>query len=103
MPCRNSLFLVVSILFCLTAANAADKPNVIFILADDLGYGDLSHAGGKARTPHCDRLAWHPLECGGRAAQHRFCPTPSKAPLRLRSAGGLQRKRGRAKCPASGV
>ncbi|HIF80059.1 MAG TPA: hypothetical protein EYQ05_05750 [Gammaproteobacteria bacterium] len=37
------------------------------------------------------------------AAQHRFCPTPSKAPLRLRSAGGLQRKRGRAKRPASGV
>ena len=57
MPCRKLLFLFVFSLFCLTAAHAADKPNVIFILADDLGYGDLSHAGGKARTPHCDRLA----------------------------------------------
>jgi arylsulfatase A len=49
--------LAFSIL-CLTApVLAADKPNVIYILADDLGYGDLSHAGGKASTPHCDRLA----------------------------------------------
>ena len=37
--------------------SAKDAPNVIYILADDLGYGDLSHAGGKAATPHCDRLA----------------------------------------------
>jgi len=36
---------------------APEKPNIIFILTDDLGYGDLSHAGGKAKTPHCDRLA----------------------------------------------
>ena len=36
---------------------AKDAPNVVYILADDLGYGDLAHAGGKAATPHCDRLA----------------------------------------------
>lgn len=40
----------------LTAA-AVDKPNIIFILADDQGYGDVSHAGGLAATPHIDRLA----------------------------------------------
>ena len=35
----------------------AAKPNVIFILADDLGYGDLSILGQqKFKTPHIDRL-----------------------------------------------
>ena len=45
--------------FALTVfASAADtQPNIIFILADDMGYGDVSHAGGKAPTPHIDRLA----------------------------------------------
>lgn len=37
---------------------AAPKPNVIFILADDLGYGDLGCFGQKKiRTPNIDRLA----------------------------------------------
>ena len=35
----------------------AKHPNIVYVLADDLGYGDLAHAGGKAATPHCDRLA----------------------------------------------
>ena len=38
--------------------SAAKKPNVLFILADDLGYGDLSCYGQKKfKTPNIDRLA----------------------------------------------
>src|SRR5688572_5997535 len=37
---------------------AAEKPNIIFILADDVGYGDLSCYGATlVQTPHLDRLA----------------------------------------------
>jgi arylsulfatase len=40
------------------AANRAGKPNVIFILADDLGYGELGCYGQKKiRTPCLDRMA----------------------------------------------
>lgn len=36
----------------------SDKPNIIYILADDLGYGDLSVYGQKKfKTPHIDKLA----------------------------------------------
>ena len=38
--------------------NAAEKPNIIYILADDLGYGDLGCYGQKIiQTPNLDRLA----------------------------------------------
>lgn len=40
------------------AANAAQRPNVIIIFADDLGYGDLSCYGRPDyQTPHLDRMA----------------------------------------------
>ena len=39
-------------------AAAADKPNIVFVLADDLGPGDLGCYGGKiAPTPNLDRMA----------------------------------------------
>ncbi len=50
--------LSVLFLFAAPAGMAADQnPNIIVILADDLGYGDLHHDGGLPPTPHCDRLA----------------------------------------------
>ena len=36
---------------------AADQPNIILIVADDLGRGDLSAYGSAIRTPHIDALA----------------------------------------------
>lgn len=48
-------FLIVSSAFCSSSDNS--KPNLLVILVDDLGYGDLSCNGGKdIRTPHIDRL-----------------------------------------------
>ncbi len=51
---------IAAVLLSLTLiASAADrKPNIIFILADDLGYGDLGCYGQKLiQTPHLDRMA----------------------------------------------
>ena len=44
-----------------TAAPAADKPNIVFILTDNLGYGEIGCYGGGvtrgAATPRIDSLA----------------------------------------------
>lgn len=38
-------------------AQAAEKPNIVMILADDMGYSDLGCYGGEIETPNLDRLA----------------------------------------------
>ena len=50
--------LVLVLGWGITAAPAAEKPNVVFILADDLGWTDLGCQGSKYyETPNIDRLA----------------------------------------------
>jgi uncharacterized sulfatase len=41
----------------LAQAQAASKPNMVFIIADDCTYRDIGCYGGQARTPHIDKLA----------------------------------------------
>lgn len=57
---RHTTMIIKSLFITLAAAlqlSAASKPNIIVILADDMGVGDVSHNGGKAPTPHIDQLA----------------------------------------------
>ncbi len=51
-------FLLILILLCARALSAAEKPNILIIMADDCTYNDLPLYGGpNAKTPHIDRLA----------------------------------------------
>jgi arylsulfatase len=49
--------LVSGFLFFCLGVQAEERPNLILILADDLGYSDLGCYGGEIETPHLDALA----------------------------------------------
>ena len=59
MPILKSFFLIfIAAAFQLAVSTAAKKPNIIFILADDLGYGDLGCFGQThVKTPILDKMA----------------------------------------------
>jgi arylsulfatase A-like enzyme len=48
--------LAILLLAPLTPVTAAERPNVVYLLADDLGWGDLGTHGGSIPTPRLDQL-----------------------------------------------
>ena len=51
-------YLYLLICFLGVLLTASDKTNIVFILADDMGYGDLGCFGQKTlKTPHLDKMA----------------------------------------------
>src|SRR5215216_4874625 len=72
---------VPALLAALPALAADRPPNVVIILADDLGYGDLGCYGHPTiRTPHLDRMAAEGLKFTSFYSAARVC-TPSRAAL----------------------
>ena len=57
------LFTLCAMFAGIVAAHGADKPNIVFIMADDLGNADLGYRGGEIRTPNIDRLATNGVRC----------------------------------------
>ncbi|MBI4622743.1 MAG: sulfatase-like hydrolase/transferase [Verrucomicrobia bacterium] len=69
----STAWLVLAAPAATWAAASAAAPNIVFIIADDLGWADVAFHGGNAPTPHLDRLAREGLELG----QHYVAPVCS--------------------------
>ena len=55
---------------------SSDRPNVIIIVTDDLGWGDVSYNGGPILTPNIDKLAMDGVQ------MDRFYAAPTCSPTR---------------------
>ena len=53
----------------------AMKPNILFVLLDDLGYSDLGCYGGEIETPNIDTLAKNGVRFEGMYNSARCCPS----------------------------
>lgn len=81
MNYKHLLLLSYFVVAFLYQASAQQKPNVIIINADDLGYGDLSCYGAtKIHTPNIDKLAAQGLRFTNAHASAATC-TPSRYSL----------------------
>ncbi|MCL4179485.1 MAG: arylsulfatase [Verrucomicrobia bacterium] len=96
---RRPLGLLLSALFTLaawTTLAAADRPNLIWVMADDLGYGELGCYGQRViQTPHLDRMASEGLRFSQFYAGATVC-APSRSVLMTGQHHGRTRVRGNA-------
>jgi arylsulfatase A-like enzyme len=74
--------ILIAALVCLVPPlHAQSKPNVLIIVADDLGYNDVGFQGCKdIATPHLDKLAARGVRCTNGYVNHPFC-SPTRAAL----------------------
>jgi arylsulfatase len=66
--------MLVAPIFC-SALAAAEKPNIIIIMTDDMGYSDLGCYGGEIETPNLDMLANKGVRFTQFYNAGRCCPT----------------------------
>src|ERR1700727_2030964 len=75
------LFLLAPLVAEAAQASKASRPNILVIVADDLGYGDIGVHGGKAvPTPNIDKLAKAGIRCTNGYVSAPYC-SPSRAGL----------------------
>src|SRR4051794_37385872 len=81
----SSIVVLTALALCASgpvdAAEGGRKPNVIILLADDLGYADTGFQGSQeTRTPHLDALAQGGVRCTDGYVTCPVC-SPSRAAL----------------------
>jgi len=75
MKSHINFYLSIACLFVLGTGYSQNKPNVIVILADDLGYSDIGCYGSEIPTPNLDKLAQHGVRFTNFYNTARCCPT----------------------------
>lgn len=75
----NCLLLIFSLFLTVSCAEKKieSKPNVLILLADDMGYSDLNCFGGKANSPNLDNLASQGIKF-----TNFYAPAPNCSPSR---------------------
>tara|TARA_B100000676_G_scaffold90412_3_gene90144 strand:- start:5936 stop:7597 length:1662 start_codon:yes stop_codon:yes gene_type:complete len=69
------VILGLLMLLSTSALQARQRPNVLVIVADDLGYSDLGCYGGEINTPHLDALAFNGVRMTQMYNMGRCCPS----------------------------
>lgn len=72
---RRIFLLLSCAAFLLHFANAAERPNIIIVMSDDVGYSDIGCYGSEIETPTLDRLAENGLRYTQFYNTGRCCPT----------------------------
>ena len=70
---KNKFLLIASIFFTI---HGFPSPNIVIILADDLGWNDVSYHGSEIKTPNIDKLISSGVELD------RFYVQPTCSPTR---------------------
>src|SRR5688572_5187605 len=69
------------LLLAITAHSAPDRPNILLIVGDDMGYADIGVHGCKdIPTPHLDSLAKNGVRCSSGYVSGPYC-SPTRAAL----------------------
>ena len=66
---------LVALLFVSAIARAAERPNILLIMSDDMGFSDIGCYGGQVQTPNLDGLAKEGLRFTQFYNMGRCCPT----------------------------
>lgn len=79
MDARTILIVSAILAVVIHNTNGSSQPNILFIMADDLGYADIGYHGGagQIKTPHLDKLAYQGVRLENYYVQPVCTPTRS--------------------------
>jgi hypothetical protein len=86
---------LVALAFATPTAQAPPRPNIVMVIMDDLGYGDVGNYGAPdAKTPNIDRLAREGVKFTDFYANHANC-SPTRTAFITAEERGIRNRPGR--------